>query len=137
MVAYYAAGQRLTAAGLNANLPQGFSACTFLNGWSNKGAGRANLAVRFEDQVTVRLIGSIQPGTLAGGTVFAVLPGGGSSIYAPSSQLAGEMNIVTGTGTGNTLPIWIYTNGNIGLVAAALAATPTELYINCTFPIDI
>ncbi len=127
------AGQRITAAWLNANNPQAWVACTLNNSWANGGI-RANLQVRFETAVSVRMIGSLAPGTLTGATQFATLPASG--LYAPLSQLIGFMGLVAGTGVGTTVPFWIYPSGHIGLMGGTTLAAATEVDINCVYPLD-
>jgi hypothetical protein len=67
------AGQRITAAFLNANIPQDFVAITPQNSWTNT-AGVASFQARLLNSVTVKVVGSLNAGTL--NTQIGVLPAG-------------------------------------------------------------
>jgi len=107
------AGQRVTAAFLNTNIPGPWQAVTLLNGWSNLGSGAANAQVRQRDSVTLELIGVITGGTTTNGTQLCLLPSG---LWPISRQnLVGQVTNGTGVGDAFTLyctvgdgKVWLY-----------------------------
>lgn len=130
------AGTRITAAWLNQFIPGSWVACPVAagNGWSNHGGGSSPLSARFVNPVTVQIVGSLNPGTVAANENIGTLP---DSTYYPTTVQPGCLHIVAGTGDGTTVPILVYPNGHIQLSPAGIAAGATEVMISAYIALDI
>lgn len=101
------AGQRITAAWLNLNVPGAWTAVTPLNGWSNTGGGNWNFQCRQFNSVTVEVCGTITAGTTANGTEIGVLP----SAFIPASNQEHNAVVVNPTAeAGNSCEIQVATS---------------------------
>lgn len=107
------AGQRITAAWLNLNIPGPWQAVTLSNGWTNHGGGQATFQARKFNSVTVEVVGCLNAGTTAGGTVIGTLP----SALFPASFQSASGQILSGTGAGTAFDLSIFTNGQIQISA--------------------
>lgn len=113
------AGQRITAAWLNTNIPGAWAAITGANSWTNHAGGTANFQARLFNSVTVEVIGEIGGGTVASGTTVGTLPAG--MIPASVQRLSAEITL--GTGVGTSFEMTVNASGVISLSSTITGAT--------------
>jgi hypothetical protein len=94
------AGQRITAANTNANIPGPWQALTLQNSWTNA-AGNAAAQCRMLNSVTVQVVATLSGG-LTGTQIVALLP---NSSFYPANSINGSYGIQGGSGGGGALNI--------------------------------
>lgn len=115
------AGQRITAAFLNTNIPGAWQAVTMQNSWVNEAGGAATFQCRQFNSVTLEILGMIKSGTTALNTVIGTIPVALPTVT--SNQTGGWGNILAGTGTGTAFGMSVLSNRNIILASAITGAT--------------
>jgi hypothetical protein len=131
----YAAGSRVTAASLDANIPGAWQSITPASSWANHGGGSVTFQCRLKNSVTLEIAGIIQGGTVSTGTNLGVLPGTiGGVTSVPASLQARSGVILSGTGTGTAFAILVYPNGNIQLFSTITGAT--QIGFGFDIPLD-
>lgn len=123
------AGQRITAAWLNTNIPGAWSSITPLNSWAV--AGGQVFEARLHDSATVHVRAILTAGTLTAGTAVGQLPAG----MIPSNLNYLNAVITSGTGLGGNCFFSVSSAGVIG-VASTIGAGATQVALNFLIPLD-
>lgn len=107
------AGQRITAAWLNQNIPGAWQPITPATKWSNHGGTSVTFQARKFNSVTLEIIGILGAAAQGqSGTIGALPP----SIPYPVTVQPATALILAGTGAGNSVPLTVDQNGTIQLV---------------------
>jgi hypothetical protein len=106
------AGQRITAAWLNLNIPGAWQAVTLQNGWTNHGGTSVTFQARQYNSVTLEVIGILQSGTVTINTTIGTLP---VSLPRPVSTQSAWAAVIAGTGTGPAFALNVLADGTINL----------------------
>lgn len=113
------AGQRITAAWLNLNIPGAWLPITGQNGWTNHGGASVTFQARQYNSVTLEVIGIIGGTTAASGTTVGSLPAG---LPLPVTSQPASGLILAGTGAGSAFTIVVQNNGTIQIEEAITGA---------------
>lgn len=117
------AGQRITAAWLNQNIPGTWQAGSPRSGWTNHGGTSVTFQCRQFNSVTLEVIGILSGGTTGNtvaGETFASIP---TSLPLPVTTQTGTGVILAGTGVGSAFTISVQTNGYLQFLTAVSGAT--------------
>lgn len=127
------AGQRITAATLNLNIPGPWTTLTPQNGWA-QAAGGPNLQFRQFNSAAIQIVGRISGGTITNGTTVAQLPTLSPTVF-PITTCA-----FPGVAT---LPTSVIANFQINVSSSGaikvyqVPSTTTELFFNAIIALDV
>lgn len=125
------AGQRITAAWLNLNIPGPWVAVTPTNGWTNSGTGLPNFQARKFNSVTVEIVADITAGTVTAGTVLGTWS---SALGYPATNQSGSAQIMQGTNFGQAVALGLNSIGQVAIVGSI--ASGDRINFHCFVPLD-
>jgi hypothetical protein len=125
------AGQRITAALLNANIPGDWVAVTPAASWTNHGGGSVIFQCRKLNSVTLEVIGMMNPGTTVDNTTIGVIP---VELPNPASTQPGTGTIFAGVNAGSAFAMVVQSSGSIQIADGIGGAT--EVGFHFTISLD-